>query len=220
MDIIDTPSPNHGPRRDGAVVDMLVLHYTDTKDTDEALAILTDPVAEVSSHYLIEEDGSIHRLVPEDRRAWHAGVATWRGQTDINSTSIGIELVNPGHRYGLRRFPDAQMEALVELAGSVMNWHDIPARNVVGHSDIAPDRKLDPGELFDWQWLAERGIGLWPEEKLGGRMEMLSAYGYGPKPGVIAAFQRHFRPQKINGIADGQTLARLAGLMELIKEAE
>jgi N-acetylmuramoyl-L-alanine amidase len=216
MEFVDTPSPNHGVRRDGAAVDMLVIHYTDTEDAAEAIDILTDPAAEVSAHYLIDEDGSIHRMVEETRRAWHAGLSSWRGRKDVNSCSIGIELVNPGLRYGYRPFPEVQMEALAELCRDIQTRHRIPGRNVVAHSDIAPDRKLDPGELFDWRWMAEQGIGLWPEERIGGRMEMLQAYGYAPKPGVIAAFQRHFRPEKVNGIADGQTLARLAGLMELV----
>ena len=219
MQIIDLPSPNHGPRRDDARVDMLVVHYTDTRDAEEALAILTDPVAEVSSHYLVDEDGTIHRLVAEDRRAWHAGIGFWRGHTDVNSRSIGIELVNPGLRYGYRPFAERQMDAFAELALDILARNPIPPRNVVGHSDIAPDRKLDPGELFDWRGMAEKGIGLWPAERLGGSMEMLGAYGYSSRPGVIAAFQMHFRPEKVTGIADGQTLARLAGLMELVGES-
>ena len=163
--ILDKPSPNHGPRPDGGGVDMLVLHYTGMADAASALEQLTDPTAKVSAHYVINEDGAILRLVEEARRAWHAGVAAWRGQTDINDRSIGIELVNPGHEFGYRAFAEPQMAAFTALAGDILSRHAIPARNVVGHSDVAPARKNDPGELFDWQRLAATGIGLWPDEK-------------------------------------------------------
>jgi N-acetyl-anhydromuramyl-L-alanine amidase AmpD len=132
MEFVDTPSPNHGVRRDGAAVDMLVIHYTDTEDAAEAIDILTDPAAEVSAHYLIDEDGSIHRMVEETRRAWHAGLSSWRGRKDVNSCSIGIELVNPGLRYGYRPFPEVQMEALAELCRDIQTRHRIPGRNVIG----------------------------------------------------------------------------------------
>lgn len=159
--LIDHPSPNHGPRRSGPV-DMLVLHYTGMRDGAAALARLCDPAAEVSAHYLVGEDGTIFRLVAEDRRAWHAGASYWAGERDINSRSIGIELVNPGHEWGYRPFPAAQMAALTELAADIIARHAIPPARVLGHSDVAPGRKQDPGELFDWAGLAAAGIGLWP----------------------------------------------------------
>ncbi len=157
--VTDHPSPNFGPRPDGIVIDMLVIHYTGMPSGAAALRRLCDPVAEVSAHYLIEEDGRLFRLVGEAERAWHAGVASWRGESNINDRSIGIELVNPGHDYGYRPFPAAQMAALIALAGDILTRHPILTRNVVGHSDVAPSRKQDPGELFDWHALAAAGIG-------------------------------------------------------------
>ena len=159
--MIETPSPNHEPRPDDVAIDMLVLHYTGMKSARDALDRLTDPVGKnrVSAHYLIDEAGVVHCLVTEDRRAWHAGVAVWRGWRDINDRSIGIELVNPGHEFGYKPFPDAQMDALIALASDIVSRHAIPARNVVAHSDIAPSRKIDPGERFPWAHLAQAGIG-------------------------------------------------------------
>ena len=148
----EAPSPNWNERK--LPVSMVVLHYTGMQSAEAALAQLCDPAKEVSAHYMIEEDGSVHRLVREDRRAWHAGRSYWRGIRDVNSASVGIELVNPGHEFGYRPFPDAQMEALVPLLADIVQRHDIPRANVVGHSDIAPARKEDPGELFDWDLLA------------------------------------------------------------------
>jgi N-acetylmuramoyl-L-alanine amidase len=215
--IVDHPSPNHGPRTGDVEVDMLVLHYTGMTSGAEALARLCDPAAQVSAHYLIDEDGTTRRLVNEDRRAWHAGVSFWRGHRDINSRSIGIELVNPGHEYGYRDFPEAQMAALLELATGILTRHPIPARNVVGHSDIAPDRKTDPGERFDWRRLADAGIGLWPEETNASRVDipdMLAHYGYDPQSErALTAFQRHFRPDRIDGVADTECARRIAGLL-------
>jgi len=151
---IDRPSPNTDARRDGTPIDMLVLHYTGMLTGAAALSRLSDPAAKVSAHYLIDEDGTVYRLVAEEKRAWHAGVANWRGVSDINGRSVGIELVNPGHEFIYRDFPQPQMTALIGLARDILTRHSIPARNVVGHSDIAPDRKLDPGERFDWRSLA------------------------------------------------------------------
>src|SRR5262249_42163258 len=148
-------------------IDMLVLHYTGMQSAAAAIDRLCDPAAKVSAHYLIEEDGTAWRLVDETRRAFHAGVSFWQGTTDVNSASIGIELVNPGHEWGYRPFPDAQMQTLETLAQEILRRHAIPPDRVVGHSDVAPARKQDPGELFDWRRLADAGIGLWPEE--GGR---------------------------------------------------
>ncbi|MBL8660712.1 MAG: N-acetylmuramoyl-L-alanine amidase, partial [Rhodospirillales bacterium] len=184
---------------------------------------LCDPEVAVSAHYLVEEDGRILPLVDERHRAWHAGVASWRGWRDINARSIGIELVNPGHDFGYRPFAAAQMAALIELAGDILSRHPIPPRNVVGHSDVAPERKMDPGELFDWPRLAAAGIGLWPDEgEATGRDDrqvaaMLAAFGYSvDNPfAALTAFQRHFRPWRVDGAGDRETVRRLGGLLAL-----
>jgi len=177
----------------------------------------------VSAHYLIEEDGTIWRLVAEERRAWHAGVSSWRGRSDINSASIGIELHNPGHEFGYRAFPDAQMSALEELCRDILARHAIPPRHVLGHSDVAPERKQDPGELFDWQRLARAGIGLWPAPAAAAAAAevpgLLRLIGYdfaaAALTPVVVAFQRHFRPARCDGIADEATRQALAGLAAL-----
>ena len=163
MEFIDRPSPNFDPRPDGAVIDMLVLHYTGMAEAAAALERLCDAAAKVSCHYFIGEDGEIYRLVVEEYRAWHAGVSFWRGATDCNARSIGIELQNPGHEFGYRNFTEAQMQSLERLALDILSRHPIPPGNVLGHSDIAPARKMDPGERFDWQRLAARNIGIWPK---------------------------------------------------------
>ena len=217
--MIERPSPNCGPRPDGIPVDTLVLHYTGMKSAEEALARLCDPAAKVSAHYCVDEDGAITRLVAEDQRAWHAGIAYWRGETDINARSIGIELVNPGHEFGYRPFPEVQITALTLIASAILRRHPITPRNVVGHSDIAPSRKQDPGELFDWPRLARVGIGLWPESvpaKPEDVPMMLAEYGYrSEEEGVVAAFQRHFRPSRIDGVADEETAGLIAGLLAI-----
>ena len=161
MKQVDRPSPNHDDRG-GAVVDMLVIHYTGMASADAALARLCDPVAKVSAHYTIDEDGTVYAMVPEARRAWHAGASCWAGARDINARSIGIELVNPGHEFGYRAFAPAQIAALITLCQGIVTRHAIPAWRVLGHSDVAPMRKDDPGELFPWETLAKAGIGLWP----------------------------------------------------------
>ncbi len=202
---------------------MLVLHYTGMESCEAALERLCDKQAEVSAHYLIEEDGTVHRLVDEDKRAWHAGVAWWRGSSDVNSRSIGIELVNPGHEFGYRAFPEEQVLALEALAQAILKRHPIKPRNVVGHSDVAPTRKQDPGELLDWQRLASKGIGLWVDDVTPFKADMdevsamLLAYGYETAnlKASLEAFQRHFRPQLVNGEADPETVGRLAALLEL-----
>jgi len=158
---IDRPSPNHDERGDVAI-DMLVLHYTGMASGAAALDRLCDPAAKVSAHYTIDEDGTVYAMVPEARRAWHAGVSWWGGDTNINTRSIGIELVNPGHEFGYRAFPDAQVAALTTLCHGILMRHPIPSARVLGHSDVAPARKDDPGELFPWERLAKLGIGLWP----------------------------------------------------------
>lgn len=212
-------------------IDMLVLHYTGMTTGDEAIVRLCDPAAKVSSHYVVEEDGRVFKLVDEGRRAWHAGVSCWRGQRDINARSVGIEIVNPGHEFGYRDFPSTQMAAVAELARAIIARHKIPARNVVGHSDVAPARKTDPGERFDWGYLAAHGVGLWPLEGKGAltpdlerAQRLLAAYGYDvPASGIvdetttkaIEAFQRHFRPARVDGVLDAETMARLAGVAAL-----
>jgi N-acetylmuramoyl-L-alanine amidase len=221
--IANRPSANVDTRPEGTAVDILVLHYTGMETAEAALDRLVDPAAKVSAHYLIDEDGTIFRLVAEDRRAWHAGVASWRGATDVNARSIGIELVNPGHEFGYRPFPEAQMAALIGLAAGIVARHSIPARNVVGHSDVAPRRKMDPGELFDWPRLAAAGIGLWPAESDTCVMDpeavtsMLAEIGYETDDFhlTLKAFQRHFRPARVTGRIDFETARRLKGLVDL-----
>jgi len=202
-------SPNYGPRQSD-IVDMLVIHYTGMESAQAALDRLCDADAQVSAHYLIDEDGTVYAFVDESRRAWHAGVSSWRGHADINSRSIGIELVNPGHEFGLRPFPDPQIESLMSLGRDVLIRHPIPARNVIGHSDIAPARKQDPGELFPWALLAQNGLGVWPPaEPVRDRplIEALTLWGYDitDEKAAVAAFQRHFRPSRIDGGIDRET---------------
>ena len=216
MKKVDMPSPNFDTRGD-APIDMLVLHYTGMKSAKEALDRLCDPAAKVSAHYTIDEDGTVYVHVPEARRAWHAGAAHWAGASDINARSIGIELVNPGHEFGYREFPDTQIAALTTLCHSILMRHPIPSWRVLGHSDVAPARKEDPGELFPWQQLAKAGVGLWPQavsSELGA--EALARYGYdpdAPQDKVIIAFQRHFRPKKLDGQWDSECAGLLASLL-------
>ena len=223
MNLRDRPSPNHGPR--SGAVDMLVLHYTGMTSAAEALDRLCDPAAAVSAHYLVEEDGTVWRLVPEARRAWHAGVASWRGRSDVNAASIGIELVNPGHEFGYRPFPEAQIAALETLCREIVARHAIAPRDVVGHSDVAPERKQDPGELFPWARLARAGIGLWPEPPLppapasiAELQRVLAAIGYardGDIVRVVTAFQRHFRGGRCDGALDEETRRLVAAVAQL-----
>lgn len=232
MPIIDRPSPNHDSRQ-GAAVEALVLHFTGMRTAEEALERLTDAASKVSSHYTIDEDGTIYQHVDEGDRAWHAGVSHWRGRDGVNGFSIGIELVNPGTEFGYRAFPQPQMQALAELAKGILARHPIPPRNVIGHSDVAPTRKDDPGYLFDWSWLAEQGIGLWPASAGEGRaasvlsiQQRLAEYGYGlPQSGelcevtkaCIVAFQLHFRPRDYAGLWDAECDARLDALLQAIR---
>ncbi len=222
--MIQKPSPNFGDRTGNKPVDMLVLHYTDMMSVEAALARMCDPQAAVSAHYLIDEEGTIFQLVDENMRAWHAGVSYWRGECDVNSRSIGIELANPGHSNGLTPFPKVQMESLISLSQDILTRHAISAQNIVGHSDIAPGRKQDPGELFDWQLLAANGIGLWPNYGEAVSVAILPSllmqigYETGDRD-AIEAFQRHYRPAKIDGVADSETASLAAGLLSFILES-
>ena len=210
------PSPNCDGR-DGVAVDMLVLHYTGMSSAQAALARLCDASAKVSAHYTIGEDGTVYVHVPETRRAWHAGLSFWAGQRNVNSCSIGIELINPGHAFGYRDFPQAQIASLKSLCRDILARHPIPPARVLGHSDVAPARKEDPGELFPWQSLAQAGFGLWPGEPQDTLSPAaLMQFGYDPEAPmdkVITAFQRHFRPAQITAEWDEDCGARLASLL-------
>ena len=226
----DILSPNFDERAEKRAPDMLLLHYTGTRNAQDWLADVTDHAIKLSAHYLVDEDGQLTRLVPEDKRAWHAGVSFWNGETDINSCSIGIEVQNPGHEFGYQPFPDVQIESLISLCKDILSRHDIPAKRILAHSDVAPGRKEDPGELFPWQRLAGEGIGLWPETigdpannnvDITELQKQLSAFGYQitatgkddeQTRAVIMAFQRHWQQDKVDGIADGETLAILRAL--------
>jgi N-acetylmuramoyl-L-alanine amidase len=230
------PSPNHGARR--GPIDILLLHYTGMPSAEGALKWLCDPASSVSSHYLIFADGRIVQLVEEEERAWHAGKAYWAGETDINSRSIGIEIDNPGHEFGYRAFPDAQIEAVIDLCHDILSRHAIAPERVLAHSDVAPLRKEDPGELFPWDRLHDAGIGHWVEPaplvegnilKRGSSdkavltlQERFRRYGYGldvhgqfdeATEAVVRAFQRHFRPARVDGIADRSTVETLDRLI-------
>jgi N-acetylmuramoyl-L-alanine amidase len=221
------PSPNHDARPAGTTPDLLVLHYTGMATGMAALARLRDPAAKVSAHYLVEEDGRIRQLVAEERRAWHAGLSAWRGRSGLNDVAIGIEIVNPGHGWGYRSFPERQVAAVIELASDIVGRHAIAPGRVVAHSDVAPDRKIDPGELFPWARLAAAGIGLWPadapptspEPDEAGRL--LAGIGYptgAAEQGLVlalAAFQRRFRPWRVDGRLDAGTMGRLRVVHEL-----
>jgi N-acetylmuramoyl-L-alanine amidase len=230
------PSPNHGERL-GGPIDTIILHYTGMATGEAALELLCSEAAQVSAHYLVWEDGRIWSLVSESRRAWHAGRSFWAGETDLNSRSIGIEIVNGGHDFGLPPYPDAQIDAVIALCRDIFTRHAIPPQRVLGHSDIAPARKTDPGEKFPWERLHEAGVGHWvapapirpgPTYEPGAMgppvaalQTLLAAYGYGlARSGVydeatqqaVAAFQRHFRPEKVDGIADLSTIETLRRL--------
>ncbi|MBX3483171.1 N-acetylmuramoyl-L-alanine amidase [Phenylobacterium sp.] len=237
MDVIAAPSPNFDART--APPSILVLHYTGMKSGEEAIARLRDPDARVSAHYVVEEDGRTFSLVAEERRAWHAGVSFWRGRRNVNGDSIGIEIVNPGHEWGYRAFPEAQVAAVTELVADIRTRWAIEDRDIVGHADVAPARKEDPGELFPWKRLAEAGHGLWAEApsapgapigegEAGAAVFALQAgftrLGYDLPPSgefdadtaaVVRAFQRHWRPERVDGMADGETRARLIALLRL-----
>ncbi len=236
-------SPHHGPRkladgREDRSPDMLILHYTGMPEAGQALQWLCNPVSNVSAHYFVFENGHALQLVPESRRAWHAGLSSWHGETDINSCSIGIEIANPGHPGGLPAYPDVQMAATIALCSDICaRWH-IPPERVLAHSDVAPGRKIDPGEHFSWARLAEAGLGLWvkPAPIRSGRFfgrgdsgapvealqAMFAMFGYGvPVTGdfcdrteaVVAAFQRHWRQERVDGVADASTITTLRDLI-------
>ena len=230
------PSPNFGDRR-GRAIDALILHYTGMVSGEAALARLCDPASEVSCHYLVWEDGRIDQLVAESARAWHAGRSSWAGETDLNAVSIGIELVNGGHDFGCPPYPSAQIAALSALCRDIRARHRIANARVLAHSDIAPERKRDPGEYFPWQALAEAGVGVWADPvagapgaeapaKVGERalaqlQQRLRDFGYDCPPTgefddatrlVVSAFQRHWRPAIVDGVADAATLEILAAL--------
>jgi N-acetylmuramoyl-L-alanine amidase len=237
----DVPSPNFDARR--GPPDMLVLHYTGMQTAEAAIARLCDPEAKVSAHYVVDEDGSILKLVPEERRAWHAGRGVWLGETDCNTASIGIEIVNPGHEFGYRDFPEVQIDAVISLIADIRTRWTIPDNRIIAHSDLAPDRKQDPGERFPWKRLAGAGHGLWFEPAqeriaaLGVPLKVgdeglgvivlragLHRLGYGLPPGgdydeatrlTVEAFQRHWRPAQVDGVADGETRATLMGVLQL-----
>ena len=237
--IRDLPSPNHDDRPAGTPIDTLILHYTGMQSAQAAVERLRDPAAKVSSHYVVDEDGFVLRLVAEERRAFHAGVSYWRGHTELNGRSIGIEIVNPGHEWGYRDFPVLQLAAVCDLCLAILSRHAIPARNIVAHSDVAPDRKEDPGEKFDWEALAQNGVGLWPvgvpdlgttggvrdAAGLRGVRAALADVGYRVAPegaldpalsSVLRAFQRHWRPEAVTGQADSGTLARLLAVASMV----
>ncbi len=237
LEIIPAPSPNFDARQ--APPDMLLLHYTGMPTAEAAIARLRDPAAKVSAHYVVEEDGRILSLVAEERRAWHAGVAFWKGERDINGRAIGVEIVNPGHEFGYRPFPDAQIAAVIALVADIRERWSIDDARILAHSDVAPARKEDPGELFPWKRLAAEGHGLWAEpapapgaalaegDEDPGVVALqagLTRLGYDSAPSgtydadtatIVRAFQRHWRQERIDGVADGETRARLIALLRL-----
>jgi N-acetylmuramoyl-L-alanine amidase len=232
------PSPNFGERNKGLVPDMIVLHYTGMPDPEGAIARLCSAGTDVSAHYIVLEDGRIVQTVPEAKRAWHAGVGFWAGEEDINSCSIGIEIINRGHDWGYPDFPSRQIAAVTALCRGIMLRHDLQPHRVLGHSDVSPSRKKDPGEKFPWHSLANSGVGHWvmpapivrgETMKLGtagddvlALQHALARYGYGietdgqynaPTMEVVTAFQRHFRPERVDGLVDHSTLTTLQALL-------
>ncbi|WP_308909330.1 N-acetylmuramoyl-L-alanine amidase [Pseudokordiimonas caeni] len=238
MRVIPHPSPNRDARMGGAALDMVILHYTGMETGEAALARLVDPSAAVSAHYLVEEDGRVFRLVDEAERAWHAGVSYWQGREVLNHHSIGIEIVNPGHEFGYRPFPEAQIAALLALLADIAARHAIRRDLYIGHSDVAPDRKTDPGELFPWEQLAAAGFGIVPEgesavladagdipaDQLAACWHQLAEIGYridandpyGKPADIVAAFQRHWRRGGVTGQIDRGTAAAIASVRDQI----
>ena len=223
-EIISFPSPNYNNRPPGTDIDILVLHYTGMLETAQALERMCNPTTEVSAHYLIDLDGKILKLISETKRAWHAGISSWRGDCNINDRSIGIELANPGHEFGYQEFSKPQIDSLIKIAKEIITRHPIPARNIIGHSDISPTRKKDPGELFDWHKLALKGIGHWPEISNIKNIKQvdrsnyelaLKAYGYETSDlsATTLAFQRHFLPNRCDGLPDQEMFSILENLI-------
>jgi N-acetylmuramoyl-L-alanine amidase len=226
MNIIQKPSPNFDDRL-GVESTILILHYTGMETAEAALTRLTDAAAKVSSHYTVDENGGVYQHVDEGDRAWHAGISSWQGETNINAMSIGVEIVNPGHEFGYREFPDTQIKAVQNLCQAIMARHEI--EYVLAHSDVAPDRKQDPGELFPWKDFAGKGVGVWPEvsdedivKGAGlGVAQALQDVGYGTQDleGAVIAFQRHYVPEvfrmgtegQVCGLTRGRLYALLAG---------
>jgi N-acetylmuramoyl-L-alanine amidase len=228
MDIIKLGSPNFERRDFGVRPDMIIIHYTGTLTAEEAAKVYLNETPDenagrISPHYMIDRDGTVTQFVDEEMRAWHAGKAFWRGEEDINSRSIGIELVNPGHENGYESFPDEQMDALILLCKKIMNRNDIKLEFILGHSDVSPGRKLDPGELFDWKRLADEGVGIWPvetDEEAQDVHKSLKAAGYNPDAAfedVLRSFQQHYA-QEVYGRSDDEAMTlvkrRLAGLLK------
>lgn len=234
------PSPNFDSRN-GAPVDLLVLHYTGMQDDDAAVRWLADPKSKVSCHYVVHEDGRIVQMVDEADRAWHAGIASWKGVTDINARSVGIEICNPGHEHGYRDFPDVQIVSVIALSKAIIARHEIAREHVLAHSDVAPERKEDPGELFPWDVLQAEGVGHFVApsliqdgrfmavgdtgEAVSALQSMLKLYGYAVEPSgqfdlqtqcVVRAFQRHFRPELVDGVADSSTVSTLHRLLSTL----
>jgi N-acetylmuramoyl-L-alanine amidase len=233
------PSPNNGERKIAGKPDMIVLHYTGMAVAEDAIKRMCSPYTEVSAHYVVQEDGRILQLVPESRRAWHAGSSSWAGQSDVNSCSIGIEIVNPGHDYMYPDFPKRQIAAVTALCRSILTRYKVPRHRVLGHSDVAPSRKQDPGEKFPWRVLYDSGVGLWvkptpvdpnspiyvlgeSDPVIAEAQTLLASYGYSVSADgyldsatrdAIAAFQRHFRPAKVDGVLDSSTLETLRALI-------
>ena len=223
----DCPSPNFDVRPEGAAIDMVVLHYTGMPSADAAIERLRQPEAAVSCHYLIDEDGQILRMVDERYRAWHAGKSCWQGRSGLNDVSIGVEIVNPGHEWGYRHFPDPQMASVQDLVADILKRRQIVPKRVVAHSDIAPSRKLDPGELFDWQSLARNGLSIWPanisrrqpERKQAIRALATIGYSFDQQDTlawhIVSAFQRRFRPAKVDGRLDSETMGLIDAVLAL-----
>ncbi|TAH34037.1 MAG: N-acetylmuramoyl-L-alanine amidase [Alphaproteobacteria bacterium] len=224
----DFSSPNFEDRRNKKKPYILLLHYTGMKSADLAMTRLCEPASKVSSHYVIGEGGKIFQLVDESKRAFHAGISYWRGEEDINSVSIGIEIVNPGHEFGYREFPQSQMDAVADLCADIIKRHKIKPEFVLGHSDVAVKRKIDPGELFDWPFLAGKGIGLYPSAQHGAQnrmvadvQKMLAAFGYKIEitgkndeqtQDVVTAFQRHYAPKQLGSGLNPITVGALVDI--------
>ncbi len=242
LKIKDIKSANCDNRPKGIEIDTIIYHYTGMRSHEEALSRLCDVNAKVSAHYMVLENGEIIRLVAEEMQAWHAGISCWNGKAALNENSIGIEIVNPGHEFGYKKFPQIQMDAVLALSLDILSRHKVPKRNIIGHSDVAPLRKKDPGELFDWRFLAENGVGTWPivegvrnpekvlavfgddNDSVLNIQEKLSNYGYHLKKDgyygektedTIVAFKRHFIQDDMNAFWNSRAMATIDALLSL-----